>query len=394
MGALWYSTGPILQGELTGSFMPKQSTLTNRRLLRLFKVEGLSLSRLHHAKFIEYAKSHTENNKGQTSSKLLRSLVSNFLGASPETTSCYFTPPTRAQKNYYKSGRKNTLLPMLGRNSKRKFAVKQSYPSPEGKRLKELLSSSPSAARVDFRFSGLEPCSPGPNGSPHLLGPNKTPYREAMRASKATLFIEASPDKDKHRTDFVVGVDFDKQFAESFFHEKAETTSFSFVVTANGIKQRAGESRSCGQKEAVGGYSAAEIFEKLGVQFNKKISKHFHLAHRHGWGLGGAQVKANIDPATAGSNYTTLFWIESTIRYLLNRKDIAEINVQGSITFHKDIPGLPEKITYTCSWPQGEFVKDIYPLRPRRPTIDEFHASNALALAEHEIYPPQRLNFD
>ena len=143
----------------------------------------------------------------------------------------------------------------------------------------------------------------------------------------------------------------------------------------------------------MGGYSAAEIFKHLGVNFNPRMARYFHLAHRQGWAMGGDQSKENLDPATAGSNYTTLFYIESTIKYLLKDKNVSEIEVIGNIVFHESVPGLPVKITYTCKWENGAFSKDIYPLNPRRPTISEYNASKVMVEAEHEYRVGRKIPF-
>lgn len=155
-----------------------------------------------------------------------------------------------------------------------------------------------------------------------------------------------------------------KQAHPQLFEPKPDT--FSFQITKNGIISRQGIPRPVSQG-AVIGMSASEIFKKFGlISINTPWGTHYHLAHRQGWVLGGSQSHWNLDAATAGSNYHTLFFIESPAKSLVLKEEVG-ISVQGQVYYHRTLP-IPIKITYTLRWGNGrEIQKSIYPLDPEAP---------------------------
>lgn len=281
------------------------------------------------------------------------------------------------------------IITKLGRKERKKIALTTATIEQSNQVVARMQEADENVGYI--RTDSLTPITPAPNGDMRLRGSQGTIYRPGLRFEHGgVLYYQETPPRQQS-VDLTPSVEFDEAFSHTFFNDKQTDTDFSFIVTIQGIHERSGVKRPCSQKQLANGYSAADIFRAMGILFDEKFSRYFHLAHRIGWGLGGPQIKENIDPATAGSNYTTLFFVEDVIRNILVKGHCDEVHVGGNIEYHPDFPKLPIKITYTWHWFVGnerhEMSKDIFPLNPRRPTIQENEYSRALSDALS--YTPQ-----
>ena len=215
-----------------------------------------------------------------------------------------------------------------------------------------------------------------PSGQ-HATGRRQTLYELHMEGADSALYREVCDDED---------ICFDEEKLPSLeeLNEKypelfSKPPDFSFRVDKETILGRIGKGRARSQRQ-VTGYSAKEFFEFLGAEIKQKTyGSFYHLAHRHGHALGGAQARHNLDPATEGSNYHTLFQIESPLRDLLldDALAIESVDVYGEIEYHPKLP-LPQKITYTLSWGNGKtIITSIYPLSYATPTMADHQMARA-----------------
>lgn len=350
--------------------------INTRTILRLFKENGLYLRRYKDAKFIEFASEEAKLNKGYLRDKFFHvKALANFHDISYRNAKTYFQAAHKTPKNIFKKRRGN-LISILGRNSTKKFAFKAKTNSAISEKEKSYIQEQ--LFNTTTRFNDeITYRSPTTDGKQRSTGPHGTPYELTLSSSNISVMMEKSPARPENSC-LQFNEDFDKEFIKDFFANHQADPTFSFTVTKDGIQKRANTKRSCTQKKAAKGYSAAEIFKALGAKFDE--NKQIHWAHRQGHLMGGKQALENLDPATAGSNYTTLFYIESVISTLLVKENISEVYVSGDISYHDTHKKLPEKITYTCCWGNDLMIKkDIYPLSPRVPTVIENKVAKALA---------------
>lgn len=357
-----------------------KSVLTPFAIVRYFKRFGLELDVNDNKDFILMVREIAQARKYDTTRKFPDDfhikLVASYLNI-PETEArgCFTN-----LSQYKKNNEKSRLLKLLARKEKRHFVVTG----------EENIENMPED--VEVKFGTVTPATPHASGSRRYKGPNDTPLRSAARTGKRAVYVEATPSAKRSaltpRTEGHIPIprDINQEFTDNYFANV--TQSFTFKVTRENLLQRAEEKRPISQKQAVGGLSAADIFRAIGVNIPKSEDRNYHLAHRHGFGLGGQQEKTNIDPATKGSNYTTLFRVESVIRELLDKGDVDEVSVKGTIDFHEQIKGLPIRITYRVEFPNKEhFEASIYPLDTRVPTLEDHTVALALA-KEAALSPP------
>ena len=133
--------------------------------------------------------------------------------------------------------------------------------------------------------------------------------------------------------------------------------------------------------------SAIEVFKQFGaVIIDTPSGRFFHHAHRRGWSLGGVQEMENLDIGTAGSNYQTLFFIESPAKDKV-LKDSDNIDVLGRVYYHSRLP-IPQKIVYELTWGNSPKIrKSIYPLCPQKPSLAEHKLAKA---AFHSVESPKK----
>ena len=257
--------------------------------------------------------------------------------------------------NFLAPRQTNSLINRLGRKARRKSAL--SMTSMEKAVEVAIMMEQEDEHSTTIRTQNLTACTPAPNGNERKKGPNNTlyelgpsfRYHDKTEYHEGKFFQEVSP-KAKYNSDLLLSDTLEEGFVAEYFSAKQADKQFHFTVTKQGIQERAFQKRPITQKKAADGYSAADLFYALGVDAKETLSKYFHHAHRHGWGLSGPQIKENLDIATAGSNYTTLFYVEDVIRCLLNKPDIHNIAVTGDIEYHPVHTKLPIKITYTWQW--------------------------------------------
>lgn len=276
------------------------------------------------------------------------------------------------QKLPVKTGSTSGLLRRLSKQQdKAHFLVKA---TPEtARRFETRLKESASLGQSTYQMDVLSPYRPEQASS--YLPSAKTPFRQQNDAyyqrelSAPTFELYRRVDVPPPPQPVAMPLSprsIDKLRSEhpQLFEPKPDT--FSFTISKKGIQSRAGVPRPVSQGKVVG-LSATDIFKKFRlISIDTPWGTHYHLAHRHGWGIGGSQSLANLDPATAGSNYQTLFFIESPAKSLVLKEDV-EIEVRGTVYYHDSLP-IPKKITYDLYWGNGKHIqKSIYPLNPEGP---------------------------
>ena len=282
----------------------------------------------------------------------------------------------RTRTGQIQKHRKSSLVHAVGRHHRPKFALMREE--------SVLLSPTKEVAFFDavkhchVTVDSLTMTSPSPKGkTKRARGKQSTPYKETLRTSSAILFMEESPCKTNSAIpsgsiEFAGEASIGPEtFSQKFPNLCEKKDHFSFSVSKDELCANLQRKRSCSQQQVIG-FSAKDIFQELGaVIIEKTHGSFYHLAHRKGFALGGEQVPENLDPATAGSNYTTLFYIENPLIDLILHEDIESALVEGVVRYHKTLL-LPEAITYTIKWGNGkEYVKTIHPLSYRTPSVDE-----------------------
>lgn len=266
---------------------------------------------------------------------------------------------------------RSKIVKMVGRKEKKSFVVEYTDESCTSPQRKQLLDQT---TGIDVRFEReLFPLTPDPDNRSRVRDSQGDSFVQMMTTSSVSVYVNESPSRE--RTERKV------QFSDvrQRLFTPQPTQEFEFTVTANDVEKRLLEKRPLSQKQAKG-QSANELFEEYGaiiVRKTKKKIESFHLAHRHGWVLGGPQDANNLDPSTAGSNYATLFTIESPLIHLVLEEGIEQINVTGKVHFDLRVP-VPCKIVYDLSWGNGRTAQvSTYPLDRRSPTLDEHEVAKA-----------------
>lgn len=200
-------------------------------------------------------------------------------------------------------------------------------------------------------------------------------FSHMMSTTSGDLYIEDTPEKQNELRFADIPSIAELRKTRPNLFKSLRTEAFEFVVTPAMIRQRRGAKRPISQNQAMG-CSARDLLEEYDAIITE--STQAHLAHRHGWSLGGAQRAENLDPGTAGSNYTTLMLIESPLKELVINEEIQTMRVHGTVIFHPLVP-MPMEIRYQLGWGNGRSATiSIYPLEPRKPTVSEYYASRTL----------------
>ena len=287
------------------------------------------------------------------------------------------------------------MIHMLGRPSKkRKFVINQTSFTSEHIRteLTQRLSS------VDFRIENLTDRSPDKNKLPRVLGQDETSYVQILSTSSGSVYMDESPQKAPEQALREVRFKSIPPIAElrtedPAYFETPRTQTFDFSITRKDVEARMNKKRTKTQRQVVG-CTANEIFVAYNTIFEEQMNSFrnapFHHAHRRGWSLGGAQAKENMDPGTAGSNYSTLFLIESPLKNLL-REDFTEMtdnmHVYGTVKYHPKV-NLPMEITYQLRWGRSRtYTTSVYPLNHRIPTVSENKVAKAVIKAVRSPEP-------
>jgi hypothetical protein len=276
------------------------------------------------------------------------------------------------------------LINIVSRKEDRAFVISPSKDSQlssqdSQKKLEEL------ALGVDVRFEQLKPLSPSKNGSPRGCDSKGNPFVRIMTSSSADCFIQESPQKlsptsGEVRFRNIPSLAKLKQLNPAYF-ENPIIERFEFTVDRETIDERSGKKRPCSQLKAFGCTAKDKLKEHGAIlldEENNRLRSLFHLAHRQGWGVGGAQDKANLDPATAGSNYATLLRIEDVLIRQIKSQGIQSMKVEGQAIYHPELP-IPMQIIYTLKWGNArELIHTIEPLNRRIPVLGENIVANAM----------------
>lgn len=371
-----------------------------RSIRRLFAEQGIDLSYRRHRALISFSFGYIRQflhnaEQEQTDAQLVMGILTRFLKR-PAVDVADLLAAARQPlvQQVGKVAASSNLIYLLGRKHSKKFAVVAGHKRSAAvcaERMRESLAEA-LVLRADDELSPASPTKRVRSGATHQ-GPHGTPYKPVMRRCTSSghvtgmLLAEISPVKSRQLA-------FDKKEKGStrrslfptLFKAKSEE-AFCFTVTKQDIIERSGKKRPCSQKSVMDGKSAADIFEAMGIKIEDEFRRKYHWAHRQGWGLGGLQQKENLDPATAGSNYTTLFYIESVIRHMLVEQGVEEITVNGQVEYHPSYPDiLPIKISYSFDLANGDVIsKVIEPLNPRVPTIEEHEVAKAFVASTLSI---------
>ena len=274
--------------------------------------------------------------------------------------------------------RGSPLIWMLGNHHHPKMKI--DMPSPEqANKIIEVASE----RHINIASNSFTLRSPDIKGTLRATGDQGTPYEAAFETTWGTLYKEVSPLK-MHENEPIGRILFSetsprkkvkiKKDLPTFFDK---SNKFSFLVRATDIKKS--RKRACTQKKAVG-ISAQNALQRFGAKIHKKKGRgsHYHLAHRQGHALGGSQSANNLDLATAGANYTLLFYMEDPIHQLMSKENIDYVTVEGGINYHL-IHEIPESIDYIASFPQGtQCKKRINLFEYRIPSVDENIVANLM----------------
>ena len=281
-----------------------------------------------------------------------------------------------------KSGSTAGLLARLSRRQETAHFLVKATPK-TATRFQSRLKHKSSIGQSTYTMDTLTPRRPEQPSSflPSIKTPFRTEedglYKKELSAPSFELYRLMEPVQAPAPVPMMISditLEHMKKTHPKLFEPKPDT--FSFTITKKGILSREGVPRPVSQGRVVG-LSAAEIFKKFGlISIDTPWGTHYHHAHRQGWMLEGSQSLANLDPATAGSNYQTLFFIESPAKRLVLEEGV-DIKVEGTVYYHETLP-IPVKISYKLSWGNGRKIhKSIYPLEPEGPK----QGSNALSEA-------------
>ena len=275
---------------------------------------------------------------------------------------------------------------MLSRKeAKRKLVISQTSFTDDSIRseLTKELSS------VDFCIETLIARSPSSDKRSRMVGQDGTTYIQFLSTSSGDVYIDESPQKaPKQALREVRFKDIssiaDLRIENPTYFEHPLTQTFDFSITRRDIEARVKKKRPKTQKQVVG-CTAKEIFKAYDAIFVEEMENlhkaQFHHAHRQGWSIGGSQTKENMDPGTAGSNYSTLFLIEDPLKHLLGenlRADVDNMHVKGTVIYHPSVK-LPMEIKYQLSWGRNRtYSASIYPLNRRIPTVSENKVAKAI----------------
>jgi hypothetical protein len=238
------------------------------------------------------------------------------------------------------------------------------------------------------------------NNDPSLISPDKynnkrmtingIVYTQREATSSGDVYVANTPNKpidSEIQFEGILPLDtLRRRSPELFYNLKSE--DFNFTITPETINERLGKPRPCPQKKAYGA-TAKATFEEWGAELTAETQ--MHLMHRHGWSLGGAQSRENLDPGTAGSNYSTLLWIEAPIKKFVQKNNIKEVRIKGTVFFHPLMNQIPIKISYECTWGNNrQSIIHIYPLEPRKPTHTEHEVASTILSHIETPLPPKK----
>lgn len=349
---------------LLEDFLPKQLGVRSKKRAVLRLNESIVLRAL-----LSYLKVEPENAK----------VFAEILGFKKIERKISLIKKDESKKKVDKKRSGKNLIYMLGRKHQPTFKLT----SPDGSALPaelhdkakkhfatQSLSFSPVRLRKDLKPRERAEASDGEifekdmHTSEVALWRKRTPTKTKITPSRINFFEARVTAKPK-----VLNFD-DCYDAEA---KKNTIETFEFQVSGRDILARTKVKRGVSQIKLMGNISALKLMESIGVIIQaKQNGRDFHYAHRQGFALNGAQVKENLDPTTAGSNYDTLFKVEKPIADFLKASPSldTQVSVKGQVHFEEH--GLPCKIIYSISCGAGRPVEvTIDTLNHRLPSVEE-----------------------
>lgn len=164
------------------------------------------------------------------------------------------------------------------------------------------------------------------------------------------------------------------EFCDYYPEIMKKPSSFSFTITRNDLVFK---KRRYNQKN-ITHYTARDFLKIFAEKL--PLNKKYHLAHRRGHHLGGDGSVENLDAGTAGSNFTTLCYIETVIDKLLIKGNAQVITVNGEVTYDAEYRCIVRHIDYYIYADNIKiYTKRIEHLEHRKPRIEEHDLAFGLA---------------
>lgn len=360
-----------------------------KQVLGFFQTRNINLEKKEKKGFVNYLYKQFDRQNGFKNNKETTDLSPTFMlaglrsyfkinSAQPEETVRVRRPKrsgvTYVQLAPIKKFRafSKSLIHLLGRSHKPTFKITNSDGSslsPESTSvIKEIFS-----LHTNVNFSPLVKNNSAESARVVKLNSSNDIYEEVISGDGLTLSMMRSPGQS--RVD-IAPTSIKKDFEKIPFDlnkdikGKREEKYFRFFVSKQDIINRLNVKRTVTQKTVMG-VSALDYIKSLSDLISDKLDgRSYHWAHRQGWSLNGSQVKDNLDPMTAGSNYDTLFKIEAPLKKLLLEDLVEKISVQGKVTFQEN--GLLFKVEYNLTWGTANSLNVVIdPMNHRVPTVNE-----------------------
>ncbi|VEG91961.1 DNA/RNA non-specific endonuclease [Legionella spiritensis] len=125
-----------------------------------------------------------------------------------------------------------------------------------------------------------------------------------------------------------------------------------FRATLAKLKDRAGQTRRCSQKQLTGA-SCRDVFQAHGHDvIIKNRGSDYHWSHLIAHFLGGNHNKENLIPGTAASNYNTLELVEQFIAQKLSSDDhaVPYIDITVNPRYGDDEALIPDELIFNLDW--------------------------------------------
>lgn len=245
-------------------------------------------------------------------------------------------------------------------------------------------------SHISLSFTPIKNIQSTRSGRKKLINNQKQTYIECLSTKNFSLFHEqtpATPQDNLTPNRLQINPEFDRHIAQDINRrldfEDCLFETFSFDVNIDTLKPRGQRNKS--QNQTMEGITAQKFLTAFGLQVMDETKKkvEFHWAHRQAWSLYGEQNKSNLDATTAGSNYDTLFKVESPIKMLIKEQITSLVHVEGVVKFINPNQHVAESITYRFTWNETkECTVIIDPLNVRYPTRDEADAIECIIRLE------------
>lgn len=350
-----------MPGPIKAKFIKRLSFFFNSRDIGLGRSRVKFVNFLYH-KFVSEGRIKSDSVRFHLTSKFILDALSEFLKLQPyETLSLLKTKTTRITQPYrvdavnlnYMHSR--SIIHRLARKHKPEFKLTGANgsvlsPLKKNKVIRVLKGHSIGFSPLKLKNDNQKPLQRAESKDGSIFEEEiHTPDFSFWRKKSPTKVGEFTPSRIR------VGIEFDSKSMGrlDFFdldRKKDSTEYFSFTVSREDILARLGQKRGISQKAVMDNKTAKEVLEAIGVIMSENQNgRNFHWAHRQGFSLNGAQIKENLDPMPAGSNYATLFKVEQPLKSLLldENSGVTEAFVKGEVDFDKH--GLVDRVLYQIS---------------------------------------------